>query len=398
MASYKKDEMIIPCVTLTSWNLHKKRVFVRMDYNVALDSHGSIISDFRLKSSWPTLEYIIKHGGTPVIATHIGRPKNHDSSLSTKHLIPWFEHKKCSVHFLTNFNDNTLAISTPEKPVIYLLENLRFFSGEESVDPLFAQQLARLADYYVNDAFGTVHRSDCSITVLAKQFPFEKRSIGFLMKQELEFCHMLRTNPGHPFVMILGGGKGNEKLNLAQSLLSTIDTLIVYPAVCFAFLKIKNKEIGESLCSAKTVESAQLIIQACKQQQVNLVFPDDYYVQEGNIFTYINNIPPTAKGVSVGKKTIKQLQSIIHNAQTIFFNGMIGFFDQPNTLDGLKHIFETIAQSRGKKIIAGGDSVAALDMWHMTHHFDYLSTGGGALIACLANTTPPGLLLCDPNY
>lgn len=395
----QRFNMIIPELRLKSWDIREKRIFVRTDYNISFNSDGSIISDFRLRSSWPTLEYIIQQGGTPVVATHIGRPKGHDTSLSTRHLIPWFEEKKCTVIYLeTIVNQITFPISTPEKPVIYLLENLRFFPGEESQDVQFSQQLAQLADFYVNDAFGAVHRSSSSITLVAKQFSFKNRSIGFLMKQELEFCNMLRTNPGYPFVMILGGGKGAEKIALAQSLLPIISTLIIYPAVCFSILKAQNKEIGQSLYDIKTIESAQLMLAECEKRSIEVVLPDDYCVEINGTLSYAKNISGLSKGISVGKETIKRLYGIVQKAETVFFNGMIGFLNQPQTLHGLKAIFETIAQSPGKKIISGGDSVTALDSWNMCNQFDYLSTGGGALLACLVNATPPGLLPLLPKF
>lgn len=378
---FKKDiKMHIPHSHLYSWNIHHTRVFVRIDGNVPLDEHGKIISDFRLQKTWPTIAYIINNGGTPIVATHLGRPKNNESTLSTKLLMEWFTNKGCTVVFLPDIQDlSNYPLSSNDQPILYLLENLRFFPGEQTDDLEFARQLAGMADYYVNDAFGVIHRSDTSTTLLPLEFSPEKRTIGFLMEKELSFWSEIKAKPRHPFVMIIGGNKGKEKLELVSKLTSVLDTLIVCPALSDLFTDDTKNPDPAILSMVNTVKNR------FSTKGIRLVVPDDYQVNR------------SGDHVSIGSQTLEKIHSIAASAGTVFFNGMIGFFDDPETMDTLKSIFLALTESSAISIVAGGDSVAAVTLFGLESQFDHLSTGGGAVLAALSDTTPPGLLPFLPH-
>ena len=264
---------------LHSWSCDNQRVFLRTDLNVPLHQ-GSIISYRRLQAIRPTLDCLIGQNAKIILATHIGRPKGADPSLSTKHLIPWFEQHGYSVTFspdVETANETTITPGT-----ILLLENLRFFSGEKTSDLVFAKQLAQLADWYVNDAFGTLHRSDTSVYLLAEQFPREKRTIGFLVEKELAILNEFMNNPQHPATIILGGGKVADKLSLIKNLLFKADYIVLCPAIVFTFLQAKEDPVGKSLVDNNSIDLAQSILDKATQTNTQIIFPLDYQIAQNS--------------------------------------------------------------------------------------------------------------------
>lgn len=227
---------------LKSLPLANKSVFLRADLNVPLDK-GIILNDYRLHALAPTLSYLLNQHATIILATHIGRPEDHEPELSTHHLLPWFKEHGYPVILATDLS-HVPALIAQHKGSIILLENLRFYPGEQGHDPQFAQELARGIDYYVNDAFALLHRTDTSITLLPELFAPDKRSIGFLIEAELNHLKRLIENPAHPFTLILGGGKMDAKLPLITNLMPHIDNLLLCPAIVFSFLRRSKSQLA----------------------------------------------------------------------------------------------------------------------------------------------------------
>ncbi len=379
--------------TLSSWNLTNQRVFLRADLNVPLHE-GKIDSDFRLKSIQPTLDFLINRNASVVIATHIGRPKNKEPELSTQILIPWFKKQGYTIRFVEDFSHLAHTEIAPRE--ILLLENLRFFPGEKSGDPLFAQQLAQTAHYYVNDAFGTLHDNDCSIALLPYKFAENRRSIGFLIEKELRELDIIKNNPAHPFVAILGGGKTEDKIPLMQSLIKKVDTLIVCPALCFTFLKALNKPVGKSLVADNMIDTCKKIIYHAENAHIQLIFPLDYQIAYDSIdgplaITVMPALNNNEIGISIGPKSVEQMRTIINHAKTIFFNCAMGFAERPETRRSTAEIINLMAQSSAHTVIAGGDSVDIALGTQNYSRISHLSTGGGAALAYLSDRLLPGL-------
>jgi phosphoglycerate kinase len=379
---------------LTQWNLHNKRVFLRADLNVPIEN-GKIHNDFRLQKILPTLDFLIKQNANIILATHIGRPKNKDPELSTKILVSWFTQRGYTIRFEPNFTKIPQEKIIPQE--IIMLENLRFFPGEKESDIFFAKQLAHTAHYYVNDAFGTIHEHDCSVALLPYEFHEDKRSIGFLIEQELSVFDELKNNPQHPFIAILGGGKIKDKIPLIYSLIDKIDTLFLYPALCFSFLKMLKQPIGISLVDDTMLQKCKEIILRAESAGTEYIFPRDYYISYDSLdgpLAIIDapQIPDNAIGISIGPKTVQECITHINQAQTVFLNCAMGFADRPETQESTKNIITAMAQSSARTIIAGGDSVdSALHTAYYTD-IDHLSTGGGAALAYISGAIMPGLI------
>lgn len=380
--------------SLPTLDIQDQRVFLRADLNIPLPK-GVIIHDYRLQALLPTIDLIMHKGGKIILATHIGRPKNYEAHLSTYHLVSWFCKRGYEIDFAEN-PDQAVIKSNEKNNAIVLLENLRFFYGEQHQDTKFAQALAASADFYVNDAFGTVHRKDTSITILPLLFPPEKRTIGLLIQKELHGLNPLYENPKRPFVTLIGGAKIETKLPLVENLLLHTDTICLCPAIVFTFLKALGKPVGKSLVDEKQLNNARQIISQAHHLKKELLFPLDYQIAQktfdGPLF-YENadSFPADGIGISIGPKTIELWSKKIMSAQTIFFNGLMGFSEKSETLDGMQAIFQAMAGSDGYSVLAGGDTVATAQALGFQEKIDVLSTGGGATLAYLAGETMPGL-------
>lgn len=375
---------------LTHWDLKDTRVILRADLNVPL-ADGKVISDFRLQALKPTLDYLLEQKATVIILTHIGRPEQTELSLSTRHLIPWFTAHNYQIKFAPSIADALQAQSN-----VILLENLRFWPGEQSDSPEFASALAQLGDYYVDDAFGAMHRTDTSITLLPREFSPEHRSIGFLVEREITALQHLKENPEKPFVAILGGSKVHDKIPLLEKLISKSQTILLCPAIVFTFEKARGTLMGKSFVDDESLGACRTIMEQCAKHGVQILFPVDYQVALDTIngplsFVTADAIRANAIGISIGPKTIELFSKEILNAKTIFFNGVFGFLDRKETLEGARKLIELIAQSQATSIVAGGDTSAATQAFGFLDDIDYVSTGGGATLAYITGQELPGL-------
>lgn len=368
-----------------------KKVLVRADLNVPFNANGSIADDYRLKAILPLLERLIAAQATIILATHLGRPQRYEAALSTQQLCEWFKAHGYSPHFHPR-------LSPVVAPGFYVLENLRFFPGEQTGDPAFARQLAALADIYINDAFALLHRKDTSITLTPLLFPSNKRLLGPLVIDELRHLAPLVHSPQSPYVVLIGGGKVSTKLPLLTALLNKADYLIICPALCFTFLKAQGYEVGESLVENSMLEAALQFLQEAQHTKTHVIVPTDIWAMSNpprGTFRDVSSkhLVRTDLGISLGTQSLQELIPILQKARTLFINAAMYLPTIPGSEDRfiqLLHLIEKEA-SRAYSVIGGGDSVALAQQYGLTHLFDYVSTGGGATLAYISNEPLPGL-------
>lgn len=381
---------------LKNLNLTNKRVFLRADLNVPL-KNGNILDDYRLKAILPTIDLIQKHGGKVILATHIDRPTEFNPELSTKNLINWFKDKGYQINFEPDLN-KAYNESFTNWDNILLLENLRFFEGEQKHSKKFALELARLADFYVNDAFGLLHREDSSITLVPEFFEKNKRTIGLLIEKELNALNKLIKNAEHPFLLILGGGKVEDKIILIKNLLNKVNEIQLLPAIVFTFLKAQGKTVGQSLVAPDLLDCVASIEKDAAKKNVKLFFPKDYIIAKDTFKGKLSILKrenfdnfENYFGISIGPKTAELFSQSINDAKTIFFNGLPGDLSRPETLENIKILFRAMANSKAYTYICGGDSVAAARILGFEKQIRHLSTGGGSVLTYLSGKELPGL-------
>ncbi|MFZ5954553.1 MAG: phosphoglycerate kinase [Candidatus Dependentiae bacterium] len=380
-------------LTVKDINIYKQRILLRADLNVPI-LNNTIIDDYRLHAILPTIDYLLHQQTHIVLITHLGKPKGIEKSLSTHILVPWFQNKGYSITFAPDIN-TAYQLSQEKINRIVLVENLRFFAGEQQSDSTFAQQLATLGDIFVNDAFGTLHRNDSSIVLTPSCFAKNKRCIGLLVAKELSELEKLFF-PKKPFTLILGGGKPKTKIPLIINLLDKTDYVLLCPALAFTFLAAQDIPVGASLIDSTLFNDCLEIIKKTKQTRTQLIFPMDYMVSKNKLnppyrTITIHNFESFDSGVSIGPKTIEDWEPIINKSKTIFFNGLMGDLSIPESTSSSMELFKVITQSNGFSVIAGGDSVAAAIKGGFEKKISYLSTGGGATLAYLAGQELPGL-------
>ncbi len=384
-------------------NLKGQKVLVRVDFNVPLNSEGAIADNTRIRESLPTIQYILKNGGKPILMSHLGRPKNGwDPELSlspcAKDLSLLLNAPVIMANDCIGKEVQTRAAELKDGEVL-LLENLRFHYAEEhpDSDPTFAKQLASLADLYVNDAFGTAHRTHSSTATIAQYFP-GKSACGFLIQKELSFLGNLLANPKRPFFAIIGGSKISSKIGILQALIEKVDGLFIGGAMAFTFLKALNVSIGNSLCEDEQVSTAAQLISTCKTKEIPLWLPRDFVAADSicetakcQFASTMQGIPAGFQGVDIGPNTVLQWRAELQKAATVFWNGPLGIFEIPYFAMGTRKIAESLAQLKAVTIIGGGDSVAAVTEMHLNKNFAHLSTGGGASLEFLEQGHLPGI-------
>lgn len=373
---------------LPSYNLSKKRVLLRADLNVPLYADGAIASNFKLKALLPTINFIIEQGAHLLLLTHWGKQSTYNDDYSTKKLCHWFEQHGYKAAYTPtipsreDLSENNFA----------LMENVRFFPQEQNLDFSFAQQLRNWADYYINDAFGALHRNETTLTLLPTLFPPEKRTIGFLIQRELSSLNRLFAAE-KPFLIILGGRKSSTKIPLIENMMNKADTILLCPALVFTFLKAQGKDVGLSYVDEPSLYKAEQIIK--KDKQSILRFPLDYQVssdekREALFYTDPEHLKDTI-GISIGPKTIALFVDLIQHAKTIFFNGPMGFLEDEKTCRATQILLESIAHSSAFSVIGGGDSIAFVEKYRLEKDICFLSTGGGSTLAYLGGEKLCGL-------
>lgn len=379
---------------LAHYNLDNQRVILRADLNVPINN-GIITDDYRLKAILPTIDLILKKNGAITLLTHIGRPQKQEASLSTRILVQWFAARNYTISWASNIKQAQSLIATPGNPIV-LLENLRFYPEEKAQDQNFALALSSLGNYYVNDAFGTLHRQDSSITLLPLQFKPDHRTIGLLVEKELLVLSKLIDNPAQPFVLILGGGKVKDKLPVIENLLTKTHTILLCPAIVATFLKARGQEVGKSLVDQTALELCKIIEEKAQKNNVRILVPVDYLIAHNDldgILETVNadNFPADGIALSIGQKTIELYTRVIGQAGTIFFNCAMGFLQKEKSLEGTQKLLQAIANAHAFSVVGGGDSVAAVVRAGLSNKIGFLSTGGGATLTYLSGKKLPGL-------
>lgn len=389
--------------SIETYDFKGKKAIIRVDFNVPLDENLNVTDASRIRAAVPTIKKVLDEGGSVILMSHLGRPKNGpEDKSSLRHIIPAIE-KELGVK--VQFADDCMGEQAKEKAAalkpgeVLLLENLRFYKEEEKGDEEFAKRLASYADAYINDAFGTAHRAHASTTIIAKFFPNDKM-FGYVIEGELKAIQKAYENPERPFVAILGGSKVSSKITIIESLMKRVDKLIIGGGMTFTFQAALGGKIGSSLCEKDQFDTALRVLEEAKKQGVELLMGDDEVcVQEfrndapTKIFP-MNDIADGWEGVDIGPKSIEKFSKAIMGCKTILWNGPMGVFEMDNFAKGSKAIAEVIAEETEKgafSLIGGGDSVALINKVGLADKMSYNSTGGGALLEYMEGKTLPGI-------
>ena len=385
--------------TIHDLNVQDKRVLVRVDFNVPQDESGAITDDTRIVAALPTIQYLLGQGAKVILCSHLGRPKGKvDPKYS---LVPVGQRLKELLPDTTIWMADDVigesakaAVADMKDGEIVLLENLRFHAEEEANDPAFAKELASLADVYVSDAFGTVHRAHASTAGVAAYLP---AVAGELIGKELGVMGQALENPARPFVAILGGKKVSDKIGVITNLLDKCDALIIGGAMAYTFFKAQGWEIGDSLLDAENVELAGQLMQQAKDKGVALLLPEDTVVaKEFSAGADYKTVPSDAMpagwlGMDIGEKARETFAKAIQTAGTVVWNGPMGVFEMPAFAAGTEAIAKACAKCPGVTIIGGGDSAAAVKQLGFADQITHISTGGGASLEFLEGKTLPGV-------
>lgn len=381
-----------------SLDVKDRRVFVRVDFNVPL-ADGRVTDATRIAASLPTLRWVLEHGGYPIVASHLGRPKGkRQPGLSLRpvadRLATMLEHPV--VLAPDCIGDAVRTLAAERKPGrVLLLENLRFHEGEEKNDADFAAALASLADVYVNDAFGAAHRAHASTAGMVARF--RDRAAGFLLAREVEVLGRLLESPERPFLAILGGAKVSDKIAVIDSLLSRVQGLCIGGAMAYTFLRARGLPVGRSLVEDDKIDVAREALARAEAAGVEIHLPVDHIVAErpaaGAAVEIVDAVsfPPDVLGVDIGPRTADDYAAAIAAARTVLWNGPMGIFEIEAFSRGTRAVADALASSSGTTVVGGGDSIAALAQAGRLDAVTHVSTGGGASLEFLEGKTLPGL-------
>ncbi len=388
--------------TVQDVDLSGKKVFVRVDFNVPMSKDGKITDNTRIKAALPTIQHLVKQGAKVILASHLGRPKGQvNSEFSLKPVAADLaDLLNAPVQFVNNCigEEAETAANALQSGGILLLENLRFHAAEDKNDPDFCASLAKLADAYVNDAFGTAHRAHASTAGIAALLPI--KVAGLLVERELAFLGEKTNTPVKPLTVILGGAKVSDKIKVIDSLLDKADTILIGGAMAYTFALAQGRTIGDSLSEPDKVSVAKEALAKAEAKGVKFLLPVDNLVVDsidfgagtvGNTQYAENNIPDGWEGVDIGPKTIELYKKELKSAKTILWNGPMGIFEIETCSKGTFAIAETIAEGDSISIIGGGDSVKAINQSGYSDKVTFMSTGGGASLEFLEGKELPGV-------
>jgi phosphoglycerate kinase len=390
--------------SIDTYNFQGKRAIVRVDFNVPLDKETmEVTDDKRIRAALPTIQHILKAGGSVILLSHFGRPKDGpEEKFSLKHLIKTIEKNIGKpVKFAADcIGKDAIDLSSKLQPgEVLLLENVRFYSEETKGDVAFAEKLASLGDCYVNDAFGAAHRAHASTTQITQFFPNDKM-VGFLMKSELESARKVLNHAERPFTAIVGGAKVSDKVLIVENLLNIADHIIIGGGMSYTFYKAQGGHIGQSLCEDERLETCREILAKAKEKGVHIHLPLDSTIAdrfaadaETNV-SPSNQIPEGWMGLDIGTEAIAQFREVLLASKTILWNGPMGVFEMKAFENGTKSVAEAVVEATlngAFSLIGGGDSAAAVQKFGMSDHVSYVSTGGGALLEYFEGKVLPGV-------
>lgn len=389
--------------TIDDFNFKDKKVLIRVDFNVPQDENLNVTDSTRILASKPTIEKVLNDGGSVILMTHLGRPKDgFEDKFSLTHIAPAVSKVLNAPVTVANaiVGEDALKKSAELKPgQILMLENLRFNKEELAGDEELARRMSKLGDFYINDAFGTAHRNHVSTSVLAKYFPNAK-CFGYLLAGELIAIDKILKSNRHPVTAILGGAKVSSKITIIENILPKIDNLIIGGGMTYTFIKAKGGQIGNSLVEEDKLDVALKVMEECKNHRVGLYLPVDNVVADSfsndakTHITPVGEIPDGWMGLDVGPRTDEIFSEVILQSKTILWNGPVGVFEMPNFAKGTIKLGEAIAEATKNgafSLVGGGDSAAFVKQYGFTDKVSYVSTGGGAMLESLEGKELPGV-------
>ena len=400
----------------SDFNFSGHKALIRVDFNVPIDMDFNVTDNTRIIATIPTIKKILADGGSVILMTHLGRPKDGAvDKYSVKHLINSL-YKLLHVGHPNsdNYNENTkvlfaddcigtqtvLAASILKPGEVLLLENLRFYKEEEKGDEAFAEKLSKLGDVYVNDAFGTAHRAHASTAVIAKFFEANNKMFGLLMESEVLSAEKVLHQAKKPFTAIIGGAKVSDKILIIENLLDRATDIIIGGGMAYTFMKARGGKIGNSLCEDDRLETAKEILEKAKQKNVSIHLPEDSVIADkfASDATTKNcpsdAIPDGWMGLDIGGKAIDIFSAVINKSKTILWNGPMGVFEMEKFQNGTKAIALAVVESTKNgafSLVGGGDSVAAINQFNLADKVSYVSTGGGAMLEYFEGKVLPGI-------
>ena len=394
----------------SDYNFAGQKALVRVDFNVPLDEHLEITDDTRMSATIPTIKKILADGGSVILMSHFGRPKDGPTDkFSLEHLVNHLHellngdgNNTTKVFFANNcIGDQAILTASMLKPgEVLLLENLRFYKEEEKGDEAFAEKLSKLGDVYVNDAFGTAHRAHASTAVIAQFFPSDKRMFGLLMEGEVASAEKVLHQAEKPFTAIIGGAKVSDKILIIENLLERATDIIIGGGMAYTFLKARGGKIGNSLCENDRMQTALEILGKAKQKNVSIHLPEDSVIADkfaADANTEVrpsDAIPDGWMGLDIGQKAVGIFSEVIRNSKTILWNGPMGVFEMEKFQNGTKSVALTVAEATAGgafSLVGGGDSVAAVNKFNLAEKVSYVSTGGGAMLEYFEGKVLPGI-------
>ena len=389
--------------TIDNYNFSGKRALIRVDFNVPLDADFNITDDSRITAALPTINKILNDGGSVILLSHLGRPKEGPTdTYSLKHIVSHLSKLlNVNVKFANDCigNDAIEQSKNLKSGEVLLLENLRFYKEEEKGNDKFAEKLSKLGDFYVNDAFGTAHRAHASTAIIAKFFPAAK-CFGYLMAKEVANAEKVMNNPQRPFTAIVGGAKVSDKILIIENLLNIADNIIIGGGMSYTFIKAQGGEIGKSLFEEERVELTKEILTRAEAKGVKIYLPVDSIIADNfsndanTNSTSSNEIPEGWMGLDIGKEATETYKKVISESKTILWNGPMGVFEMDKFANGTKQVALSLAEATSNgafSLIGGGDSAAAIHKFHLEDKVSYVSTGGGALLEYFEGKELPGI-------
>jgi phosphoglycerate kinase len=391
----------------SNFNFHDKKALIRVDFNVPLDKQTQAIGDDnRMRAAIPTIQKILADGGSVILMSHLGRPKDGpEEKSSLKHIIKHLAELlggKTTVLFADDcVSEKALLTASMLKPgEVLLLENLRFYKEEEKGDVAFAEKLSHMGDVYVNDAFGTAHRAHASTAVIAQFFAPENRMFGLLMEAEVKSAEKVMHGFQKPFVAIIGGAKVSDKILIIENLLERATDIIIGGGMAYTFMKATGGHIGNSLCEEDRLDVAKSLLEKAEAKGVCIHLPSDSVIADkfdanANTSTAPSHeIPDGWMGLDIGVNAVAQFSNVIKRSKTILWNGPMGVFEMAKFQHGTKAIAQAIAEATASgafSLVGGGDSVAAVNDFGYTDKVSYISTGGGAMLEYFEGKVLPGI-------
>jgi phosphoglycerate kinase len=390
---------------MNTYNFAGKKALIRVDFNVPLDKQLNVTDDTRIRAAIPTIKKVLNDGGSVVLMSHLGRPKGKaNDEMSLKHIVGKLSEllDGTKVKFASDCigQDALQKAGELKNGEVLLIENLRFHNEEEAGDRHFSEQLARLGDVYINDAFGTAHRAHASTSIIADYFK-DRKLFGYLMEGEINNIEKVLKEYKKPFTAIIGGAKVSDKVGIIENLMDKADNILIGGAMAYTFLKAKGGQVGKSRVEEEKLELARQLLAKAREKNVKIYLPEDSLTTEAFSNEAEVKIEPSdaisedRMGLDIGPKARKAYRDVILNSKTVLWNGPMGVFEWSNFEEGTKEVAFAVADATREKgaytLIGGGDSVAAINKFNLEDKVSYVSTGGGAMLEYLEGRVLPGI-------